>query len=46
MAGLIALFVSLLLYAVAGFDHAYAGPVAVEPIYFQDLIDGLFIQVP
>ncbi|MCG7416862.1 DUF4239 domain-containing protein [Microbacterium sp. ACRRU] len=46
MAGLLALFVALLLYAIAGFDHAYAGPIAVTPDYFQDLLDGLFANEP
>jgi len=42
MAGMLALFVALLLYAIAGFDHAYAGPIAVTPEYFEDLLNGLF----
>lgn len=46
MAALIALFVALLLYAVAGFDHAYAGPIAVGPDYFRELLDGLFSGAP
>ncbi|MBT9605249.1 DUF4239 domain-containing protein [Microbacterium sp.] len=46
MAGMLALFVGLLLYAIAGFDHAYAGPIAVTPEYFQDLLDGLFVNEP
>lgn len=46
MAGMLALFVALLLYAIAGFDHAYAGPIAVTPEYFQDLLDGLFVNEP
>lgn len=46
MAGMLALFVGLLLYAIAGFDHAYAGPIAVTPEYFQDLLDDLFTHEP
>jgi hypothetical protein len=46
MASMLALFVALLLYAIAGFDHAYAGPIAVTPEYFQDLLDGLFANEP
>jgi hypothetical protein len=46
MSGMLALFVALLLYAIAGFDHAYAGPIAVTPEYFQDLLDGLFANEP
>lgn len=46
MSGMLALFVALLLYAIAGFDHAYAGPIAVTPEYFQDLLDGLFQNEP
>ncbi|MDQ1124249.1 bestrophin-like domain [Microbacterium trichothecenolyticum] len=46
MSGMLALFVALLLYAIAGFDHAYAGPIAVTPEYFQDLLDGLFKNEP
>ncbi|KTS04607.1 bestrophin-like domain [Microbacterium testaceum] len=46
MSGMLALFVALLLYAIAGFDHAYAGPIAVSPEYFQDLLDGLFVNEP
>jgi hypothetical protein len=46
MAGLIASFVALLLYAISGFDHAYAGPIAVTPAYFEDLLQGLFMREP
>jgi hypothetical protein len=46
MAGLIATFVALLLYSIAGFDHVYSGPISVTPAYFHDLIDGLFIHAP
>ncbi|MFJ4036604.1 DUF4239 domain-containing protein [Microbacterium sp. NPDC090007] len=42
MSSMLALFVALLLYAIAGFDHAYAGPIAVTPEYFEDLLEGLF----
>lgn len=41
MSGLIAVFVALVIYAIANFDHAYAGPVAVGPGYFEQLLDGL-----
>jgi hypothetical protein len=46
MSGMLALFVALLLYAIAGFDHAYAGPIAVTPEYFEDLLQGLFVAEP
>lgn len=46
MSSLLALFVALLLYAIAGFDHAYAGPIAVTPEYFEDLLSGLFLNEP
>lgn len=46
MAALIASFVAMLLYAIAGFDHPYSGPIAVTPEYFRDLVDGLFLREP
>jgi hypothetical protein len=46
MAGLIAVFVALLLYAIAGFDRPYSGPISVTPTYYQSLLDGLFQRVP
>lgn len=46
MSSMLALFVALLLYAIAGFDHAYAGPIAVTPEYFEDLLQGLFANEP
>jgi len=46
MSSMLALFVALLLYAIAGFDHAYAGPIAVTPEYFEDLLRGLFANEP
>ena len=46
MAGLIAVFVALLLYAIAGFDRPYSGPISVTPAYYQSLLDGLFQRVP
>lgn len=46
MAALIASFVAMLLYAIAGFDHPYSGPISVTPEYFRDLIDGLFVREP
>lgn len=46
MSSMLALFVALLLYAIAGFDHAYAGPIAVSPEYFEDLLQGLFSNEP
>lgn len=46
MSGMLALFVALLLYAIAGFDHAYSGPIAVTPEYFEDLLKGLFADAP
>lgn len=46
MSSMLALFVALLLYAIAGFDHAYAGPIAVTPEYFEDLLKGLFANEP
>jgi len=46
MSSMLALFVALLLYAIAGFDHAYAGPIAVTPEYFEDLLRGLFVNEP
>ncbi|WP_336630578.1 MULTISPECIES: bestrophin-like domain [unclassified Microbacterium] len=46
MVGLIAVFVALLLYAIAGFDRPYSGPIAVTPGYYQSLLDGLFQRVP
>lgn len=46
MSGMLALFVALLLYAIAGFDHAYAGAIAVQPEYFEDLLTGLFPDEP
>ncbi|MFN3949188.1 DUF4239 domain-containing protein [Microbacterium sp.] len=46
MSSMLALFVALLLYAIAGFDHAYAGPIAVTPEHFEDLLQGLFANEP
>ena len=46
MAGLIASFVAMLLYAIAGFDHPYSGPISVTPEYFRDLLEGLFVREP
>lgn len=37
MAGIIATFVALLIYTIASMDHAYAGPVSVDPEPFLDL---------
>lgn len=41
MSGLIAIFVAMLIYAIAGFDRPYSGPISVEPTYFIELHDGL-----
>lgn len=41
MSGLIAVFVAMLIYAIAGFDHPYSGPISVDPTYFIELHDGL-----
>jgi hypothetical protein len=44
MSGLIAVFVALLIYAIASFDHPYMGPVAVGPEYFVELLQGLLAK--
>lgn len=41
MSGLIAVFVAMLIYAIAGFDRPYSGPISVTPAYFIELHDGL-----
>lgn len=41
MAGLIAVFVGLLIFTIAGFDHPYSGSITITPEYFQDLVDGI-----
>jgi hypothetical protein len=41
MSGLIAVFVAMLIYAIAGFDRPYTGPISVTPTYFVELRDGL-----
>lgn len=46
MAGLIAVYVSLLLYSIASFDRPYSGPISITPAYYQGLLDGLFQRVP
>ncbi len=38
MAGLIAVYVSLLIYTIAGFDNPYSGAVVVGPEYFEELL--------
>ncbi len=41
MAGLVAMFVGLVIYAIASFDHPYSGATAVTPVYFQTLLDDI-----
>lgn len=41
MSGLIAAYVSLLIYTIASFDNPYSGAVAVGPEYFEELLVGL-----
>ncbi|SDG72588.1 Protein of unknown function [Microbacterium pygmaeum] len=41
MSGLIAVFVAMLIFAIAGFDRPYSGSISVEPTYFIELRDGL-----
>ena len=41
MSGLIAVFVALLIFTIAGFDHPYSGAISITPEYFQDLLDGV-----
>ncbi|WP_192813767.1 DUF4239 domain-containing protein [Microbacterium yannicii] len=42
MAGIIAAYVGIVVFAVASFDRAYTGAVAVTPEYFIELRDWLF----
>ena len=41
MSGLIAVFVAMLIFAIAGFDRPYSGPISVTPTYFVELQAGL-----
>jgi hypothetical protein len=41
MAGIIAVFVAMLIFVTASLDHPYAGPVSIGPDYFQSLLDQL-----
>lgn len=41
MSGLIAVYVSLLIYTIASFDNPYSGAVVVGPEYFEELLVGL-----
>jgi hypothetical protein len=42
MAGIIASYVAIVIFAIASFDRAYTGFVAVSPEYFVELRDWLF----
>ncbi|MCU1422568.1 MAG: hypothetical protein JWN36_2219 [Microbacteriaceae bacterium] len=41
MAGLIAVYVGLLIYVTAAMDHPYSGPISIGPDDFRSLIDQL-----
>lgn len=41
MAGLIAVFVAMLIFTIASIDHPYAGAVSISPEPFSDLYDQL-----
>ncbi len=41
MAGLIAVYVGLLIYVTSAMDHPYSGPISIGPDDFQTLIDQL-----
>jgi len=41
MAGLVAAFVGLVIFAIASFDHVYAGEVAIDTTLFEELKNSL-----
>ncbi|AXH35035.1 DUF4239 domain-containing protein [Humibacter sp. BT305] len=44
MSGLIAVFVALLIYTIAGFDHPYSGAINITPEYYEDLLQGVLAK--
>ena len=42
MAGLVAAYVAMLIFAIASFDHVYMGEVSVDTTYFEELREWLF----
>ncbi len=44
MAGLVAAFVGIVIFAIASFDHVYMGQVAVDTTLFEELKNSLFTK--
>jgi len=42
MAGLVAAYVGMVIFAIASFDHVYTGEVSIDTTYFEQLRDTLF----
>ena len=42
MAGLVAGYVAMVIFAIASFDHVYMGEVSVDTTYFEELREWLF----
>jgi len=46
MAGLVAAYVGVVIFAIASFDHVYTGEVSVDTTYFEQLRNTLFSTPP
>ena len=42
MAGLVAAYVGMVIFAIGSFDHVYTGGVSIDTTYFEQLQDNLF----